>query len=162
MSEIDFDSTEESAEWESISEDGENVSDTLDEIKSDNKLLNKINMLKDTNGTTATFTQIWLKDCHLQTLGQCTALVNLELYDCINLHGKLDFLHNLTNLQSLSLPFSGLHNEDIEVIKFLPKLTNLDLHQNFELTTDIEKYVIIHPTLNSFSLKYNKTIHVGG
>lgn len=130
--------------------------------KSDTKLLNKINILKDINKTTATFTQIDLKDCHLQTLSHCTALVNLELYDCINLTGKLDFLHHLTNLQSLLLPFSNLHNDDIEVIKFLPKLTNLDLHQNFQLTSDIEKYVIIHPTLNSFSLKYGQTIHVGG
>ena len=164
----EFDTTSESADFETISEEDENnvhlanVIDPniTDDAVSDAKLLRKINNLKINNRTDACFTQIWFKDCHLQAVSQCTSLISLEIYDCINLHGKLDFLKNLTNLQTLILPFCSLQNDDISIIQYLPNLTELDLHQNFLLTKDLEQYILIHPTLARYSLKYNNFISV--
>lgn len=97
---------------------------------------------------------------HLRTISECTWVTSLELYDCVSLRGKLDFLKNLTALRYLHLPFSNLCDDDIEIIKHLPNLLYLDLHCNPDLTINIENYIRIHPTLSTYRLQYLNEITV--
>ncbi len=75
-------------------------------------------------------TQEYIKDCHLEKITKLTHLTHLELYDCVSLHDKLNFLSNLTNLQYLSLPFSKLNDEDLIALVPLTNLISLELTQN--------------------------------
>lgn len=122
----------------------------------------KLNKIKESVPLvyTISLTQENPDDNHLRTISECTWITSLEIYDCINLRGKLDFLKNLTCLQYLHLPFSGLCNDDIEIIKYLPNLIYLDLHCNSDLTTDIEQYIRVHPTLTTYRLDYLTNITV--
>lgn len=120
----------------------------------------RLNNIKESLQTTICLTQENINEGHLRTISECTWITSLELYDCICLIGKLDFLKNLTALRYLHLPFSNLCNDDIEIIKYLPNLIYLDLHCNPDLTVDIENYIQIHPTLSTYRLEYLNNITV--
>lgn len=124
------------------------------------KLQTKLNNIKESLQPTICLTQENINDGHLRTISECTWITSLELYDCICLTGKLDFLKNLTALRYLHLPFSNLCNDDIKIIDHLPNLIYLDLHCNPDLTIDIENYIQIHPTLSTYRLEYLNNVTV--
>ena len=74
--------------------------------------------------------QEFLKNYHLEQIGKLYNLTTLELYDCIILHNKLEFLSNLLQLQNLDLSFSKLTDMDLVYLKPLKNLIYLNLCQN--------------------------------
>ena len=86
------------------------------------------NLITDENGTSLFLTQENIQS-HLCEIGKLVNLTNLEIYDCGDLHLKLDFLRKLTNLQNLSLPFNFLDDDDIVYFEPLHNLTRLELAQ---------------------------------
>jgi hypothetical protein len=75
-------------------------------------------------------TQEGLKDYHLVQIGKSYNLTILDLYDCVNLHNKLNFLSNLVHLHKLELAFSKLTDDDLIYLKPLQNLVYLNLAQN--------------------------------
>jgi hypothetical protein len=78
-------------------------------------------------------------DYHLDEIKNLTNITSLDIYDCISLHEKLYFLNNLTNLQTLSLPFGGLDDNDLQHLSLLSNLISLDLSQNYITGTGFVK-----------------------
>jgi hypothetical protein len=92
-------------------------------------ITNYISKLIDQCDKSLELTQQSLNEYHLERISQMD-LDSLELYDCINLHGKLGFLKNMVGLTELSLPFGSLIDKDLIYLEPLRNLTHLDLHQN--------------------------------
>ncbi len=105
-----------------------NTNYSYDEEKYEKELTGKIE--SSINNTYLSLTQESLKDYHLDKISKLTYLTRLDLYDCVSLHNKLNFISNLTNLQHLSLPFAQLNDEDLIALSPLTNLVSLELTQN--------------------------------
>ena len=96
--------------------------------QSGDKISNKISLAAKTNKIS--FTQRSLYMHHIDQISKIQSLTSLDLYDCVNLHGKMGFVCGLTNLTDLNLSFSNILDDDLVHLRELKHLVNLNLTQN--------------------------------
>ena len=109
--------------------------------------------------TSLCLTQEYMKIEHLNDISKLTGLIELSIYDSMNLHGKLDFLQHLTKLEKLELAFCSITDDDLIKIKPLINLTHLNLIQDSLIGVGFAGLSI--PTLNELTMIRNSVNYQG-
>ena len=95
--------------------------------------------------------------------GKLTDLTKLQIFNCRTLNDEMaTTLANLKGLTSLAITNSAITDATVEaIVKTYPKLTDLDLSSNTNMTTKIVKILSDMPQLQRLTLVQNRVNDIG-
>ncbi len=95
--------------------------------------------------------------------GKLTDLVKLQIFNCRTLNDAMAAtLTNLKGLTSLAITNSAITDVTVEsIVKSYPKLTDLDLSSNTNMSTKVVKILSEQPQLQRLSLVQNRVNDIG-